>query len=121
MVTTGGTASTFYYALPSACPSVCAINGSTPYCSAGCLFTSSSGYTGARSGPLKSLAYNTTGLQGSWLSLSTNAICASGGSVGAVTGSLVTTSGLTGTYAGATGTRVYSATSSCGTWTLRAV
>jgi len=44
--------------------------------------------------------------------------CTVGGGVGATTGSLVTISGMTGTYSSTTGTRVYSATSSCGVWTV---
>ena len=96
------------------------------YCSAGCLFTSSSGYTGVGK-PSKSLPFDTSygGSQGSWLGIATSAVasnggtaCVSGGGVNAVTGSLVTITGLTGTYGVTTGTRVASQTSSCGQWVL---
>lgn len=114
IVTTGGTANTYVYALPADCPTVCS------WCTAGCLFTSSSGYTGVGF-PSKNLAYDTSasGSQGSWLALATAASsCVSGGSVGAVTGSLVTISGMVGKYSSLTGTRVSTPSSSCGQWVL---
>lgn len=74
--------------------------------------------------PSSSLPYSNSaaGTQGSWLALDTTAQgtvpCTVGGGVGATTGALVTISGMTGTYSSTTGTRVSSATSSCGVWTL---
>lgn len=117
--TTGGTPNTYVYAAPEDCPAVCTI------CLAGCLFTASSGYSGDGK-PNESLPYSTTpsGSQGTWLALDTTAVgtvpCVPGGGVGAKTGSLVTITGLTATYSSTTGTRVSSATSSCGTWQLSA-
>lgn len=112
IVTNGGTANTFYYALPADCPSVCTV------CTAGCLFTTLSGYVGVGK-PDKSLPYSNTpsNTPGSWFGIATTAKnCTPGMNIDAVTGTLVSITGMNATYSSVTGTRVSASSSYCGTW-----
>jgi len=99
---------TWVYALPADCPSACTV------CSAGCLFCSNA-WNGVGKPP--ALDYDLSD-PGSWLGLATTAQCAVGGGVGAVTGAHVAVTGATGTHSPKTATRISSAGSTCGDWTL---
>ena len=112
IVTNGGTNNTFYYALPGDCPTVCTV------CTAGCLFTTTSGYVGVGI-PDKSMLYSNTpsNTPGSWFGIATTAgRCTPGMDIGAVTGNLVKITGMNATYSSITGTRVSAASSNCGVW-----